>query len=134
MLHTSRKVAAYTFHQTHITKHDIKATSVLYTLKRGYSSRNEEIIASICTNCNWKFKVPIDFSQIYHIFKKKLTTMSSPRKNSIRKKMIAQNWGNGSMPKHSGYVMKLNAGPPVATDDTGKPDSSAKWKEYVSAD
>lgn len=57
-----------------------------------------------------------------------LTQLSRPRKNNIRKKIIAQNCGNGSIPIASGYVMKAKAGPPVATDDTGNPVTSAERK------
>lgn len=52
------------------------------------------------------------------------TQLSSPRKNSIKKKMMAQNCGNGSIPIASGYVMNANDGPPVATDETGNPVTS----------
>lgn len=52
------------------------------------------------------------------------TQLSSPRKNSIKKKMIAQNCGNGSIPIASGYVINAKAGPPVATVETGKPVTS----------
>lgn len=41
--------------------------------------------------------------------------------------MMAQNCGNGSIPIASGYVMKANDGPPVATDDTGNPVTSKQW-------
>lgn len=40
------------------------------------------------------------------------------------KKMIAQNCGNGNIPIASGYVMNAKDGPPVATDETGKPVTS----------
>lgn len=67
------------------------------------------------------------------------TQLSSPRKNSIKKKMIAQNCGKGNIPIASGYVMNANDGPPVATDETGNPVTSTKlsttWvkKKYLKA-
>lgn len=42
----------------------------------------------------------------------------------MRKNIIAQNCGNGRVPIPSGYVINANAGPPVATDDTGNPVTS----------
>lgn len=78
-------------------KHDTKATSILYGLKPEYSSRNEEIIASICTN--WKV---IFYKESYIGKNSLLTTLSKPRKNNIMKKSMAQNCGNGSIPMASG--------------------------------
>lgn len=44
--------------------------------------------------------------------------------------MMAQNCGNGNIPIASGYVMNAKAGPPVATDDTGKPVTSVFKLEH----
>lgn len=105
---------------THIiSTQDMKAASVLCGRKRGYSSRLAEMIASIWTN----YKKCLKKSQ-FDSLSKSNTSLSNPRKNSIRKNMIAQNWGNGSIPIASGYVINAKAGPPVATDDTGIPVTS----------
>lgn len=59
------------------------------------------------------------------------TQLSRPRKKSIRKNIIAQNCGNGNIPIASGYVTNANDGPPVATDDTGKPVTSKITKHIL---
>lgn len=59
------------------------------------------------------------------------TQLSKPKKNSIKKKIMAQNCGNGNIPIASGYVMNAKDGPPVATDETGKPVTSVFYSEKL---
>lgn len=60
--------------------------------------------------------------------------LSKPRKNNIIKKIIAQNCGKGSIPIASGYVIKARDGPPVTTEDTGKPVISNDTKIYLESE
>lgn len=54
-----------------------------------------------------------------------LTQLSTPKKNNIAKKIIAQKLGHGNIVIAAGYVTKAKDGPPVATVATGWPVLSA---------
>lgn len=82
-----------------------KVTANLYRRLDGNSSTIDEMNASICTKA-----------------------LSSPRRNSIKKKRAAQRWGKGIIAMAWGYVMNASPGPDVATSATGIPD----WSENCS--
>lgn len=109
----------------HIRKQVRRVTQLFDFRKCGYSSISAEMIASSWTNWNRNIELIESMKALasgprYFV----RTQLSSPRKNSIMKKMIAQNCGNGNIPIASGYVMNAKDGPPVATDETGKPVTS----------
>lgn len=86
----------------------------------GNTSRTDEMMASICTNCQ-KEAVRDSFCIPIFMHDAPLTIVSIPSRKSMPKNRQAHRGARGSMLIASGYVIKASPGPPVAAVATGRP-------------